>query len=81
MGFFHFSTQSSCLDKKDELSTKVFPTTISYIAGFTDAEGNFLIIKDREHVKFRFKISLHIDDVKVLHLIKSKLNVGRVTVE
>lgn len=52
-----------------------------WFSGFTDAEGNFLITLDRDFVKFRFKISLHIDDLEVLNTIKSKLNVGRVTVE
>lgn len=36
---------------------------------------------DRGFVKLRFKILLHIDDVEVLNTIKSKLNIGRVTVE
>jgi hypothetical protein len=50
-----------------------------WFSGFTDAEGNFLITLDRSFVKFRFKISLHIDDVEVLNTIKSKLKIGRVT--
>jgi LAGLIDADG endonuclease len=52
-----------------------------WFSGFTDGEGNFLITMDRGFVKFRFKISLHVDDIEVLNTIKSKLNVGRVTVE
>jgi hypothetical protein len=36
---------------------------------------------DRGFVKFRLKISLHIDDLEVLNTIKPKLNIGRVTVE
>ena len=52
-----------------------------WLSGFTDAEGNFLIYLDRGFVRFRFKISLHIDDLEVLNTIKSKLNVGKVTVE
>ena len=52
-----------------------------WFSGFTDAEGNFLITIDRSFVKFRLKISLHIDDIEALNIIKSKLNVGRVTVE
>lgn len=52
-----------------------------WLSGFTDAEGNFLISLDRGFVRFRFKISLHIDDLEVLNTIKSKLNVGKVTVE
>ena len=50
-------------------------------SGFTDAEGNFLIIIDRNYVKLRFKISLHIDDLKTLQVIQSNLNIGRVTEE
>jgi hypothetical protein len=52
-----------------------------WFSGFTDAEGNFLISIDRQYVRFRFKISLHIDDVEVLNTIKSNLNVGTVTLE
>lgn len=80
MGFYHFSTHSSCLDKKDEINTKGVSNDdfFHWFSGFTDAEGNFLITLDREYIKFRFKINLHIDDVKVLYLIKSKLNIGRV---
>ena len=39
---------------------------LHWFSGFTDAEGNFFIIIDRNYVKLRFKISLHIDDIKVL---------------
>ncbi len=52
-----------------------------WFSGFTDAEANFLIILDRSFVKFRFKISLHLDDIEVLNTIKSKLKIGIVTVE
>lgn len=41
-----------------------------------DAEGSFSISFDRGYVRFRFKITLHIDDIEVLNLIKSKLGVG-----
>jgi hypothetical protein len=46
-----------------------------WFSGFTDAEGNFLITLDRDFVKFRFKISLHIDDIEVLNTIRSKLKI------
>nr|YP_010218640.1 LAGLIDADG endonuclease [Morchella brunnea]UBU98503.1 LAGLIDADG endonuclease [Morchella brunnea] len=49
--------------------------------GFTDAEGNFLISFDRNFVRFRFKISLHIDDIDTLHTIQSMLGIGIVTGE
>ena len=52
---------------------------LHWFSGFTDGEGNFLISLDRGFVRFRFKISLHIDDIEVLSLIKSKLGVGIVT--
>ena len=54
---------------------------LHWFSGFTDAEGNFLITIDRNYVKLRFKISLHIDDLKVLQIIQSNLNIGRVTEE
>jgi len=54
---------------------------LHWFSGFTDGEGNFLISIDRNYVKLRFKISLHIDDIKVLQVIQSNLNIGRITVE
>ena len=55
------------------------------VTGFTDAEGNFLITlggrSPRNYVKFRFKISLHIDDVEVLNIIKSNLGIGNIVIE
>ena len=48
-------------------------TFLYWFSGFTDAEGNFLITIDRNYVKLRFKISLHIDDIEVLYTIKSNL--------
>lgn len=52
-----------------------------WFSGFTDGEGNFSITLDRGYIRFRFKINLHIDDLQVLNLIKSKLNIGRIIVE
>lgn len=45
---------------------------LHWFSGFTDAEGNFLISIDRNYVKLRFKISLHIDDLKVIQVIQAK---------
>lgn len=50
-------------------------------SGFTDGEGNFSITLDRNYIRFRFKINLHIDDLEVLKVIKSKLKIGRIIVE
>lgn len=52
-----------------------------WFSGFTDAEGNFLVTLDRQYIRLRFKIQLHIDDVKVLEIIQSNLKIGRVTTE
>lgn len=54
---------------------------LNWLAGFTDAEGNFLIFLDRGYIRFRFNITMHIDNLEVLNLIKSILNVGSVVVE
>jgi len=54
---------------------------LHWFSGFADGEGNFLISIDRSYVKLRFKICLHIDDLKVLQVIQSNLNIGRITVE
>lgn len=51
---------------------------LQWFSGFTDAEGNFLISLDRNYVRFRFKISLHYDDIETLRIIESKLGVGSV---
>lgn len=52
-----------------------------WFSGFTDGEGNFSITLDRGYIRFRFKINLHIDDLEVINIIKSKLNIGRIIVE
>jgi len=36
---------------------------------------------DRTYIRFRFKINLHIDDLEVLNVIKSHLNIGKIIVE
>lgn len=51
-----------------------------WFSGFTDGEGNFSITLDRGYIIFRFKINLHIDDLEVINIIKSKLNIGRIIV-
>lgn len=50
-------------------------------AAVASGSGNFLISIDRNYVKLRFKICLHIDDLKVLQFIQSKLNIGRIIIE
>ena len=85
MGFRYFSTvsnkESDISDTENFRLSDVSDDFLFWFSGFTDAEGNFLITLDRSFVKFRFKISLHIDDIEVLNTIRSKLKIGRVTAE
>ena len=84
MGFCQLSTncnKKSNVRTENNLLKNVSSEFLYWFSGFTDAEGNFLISIDRQYVRFRFKISLHIDDVEVLNTIKSNLNVGTVTLE
>ena len=84
MGFCHLSTncnKNSNVPTEDNVLKNVSSEFLYWFSGFTDGEGNFLISIDRQYVRFRFKISLHIDDVEVLNTIKSNLNVGTVTLE
>lgn len=69
---------SVILEKSNNLTDEEF---LFWFSGFTDAEGNFLITIDRKYAKTRFKINLHIDDIEVLYIIKSKLGFGRVIKE
>jgi hypothetical protein len=50
-----------------------------WFSGFVDAEGNFLIMieKNKKIVRFRFAIKLHIEDINCLYYIKENLdNIG-----
>lgn len=51
---------------------------IEWLRGFVDGEGNFSIAHDHNTYVFLFKIKLHIDDLNLLHFIKSTLNMGHV---
>jgi len=58
-------------------------TFYDWFRGFCDAEGNFIIrvrkIKNKlSGFEFIFRISLHIDDLKVLDYIKKKLKSGKI---
>lgn len=87
MGFSKFSTLTSRSDLNKSNRSKEFNLNtvskdfLSWFSGFTDAEGNFLISVDRNYVRFRFKISLHIDDVETFNTIKSNLNIGNIVLE
>ena len=57
---------------------------LNWFAGFTDAEGCFLIVGKREQnksgIKFIFKIGIHIDDIATLKYIQQILGVGRIEI-
>lgn len=59
---------------------------LQWFSGFSDAEGKFLISltlspRGKIYVRFRFKISVHIDDIEALNLISTTLGTGRVVKE
>lgn len=59
---------------------------LQWLAGFTDAEGNFNIslrnFKDNKYnsVILTFQIGLHIDDLPVLKFIQTNLNCGHISI-
>jgi cytochrome c oxidase subunit 3 len=59
---------------------------LEWLSGFTDAEGNFNIsLRNLNNNKYNsviltFQIGLHIDDLKLLQLIKEKLNCGHISI-
>ena len=61
-------------------------TFLEWLSGFTDAEGNFNIsLRNLNNNKYNsvlltFQIGLHIDDLKLLQLIKDKLNCGHISI-
>ena len=84
MGFCHSAekwNKNSKVSTEENLLKGVPREFLYWFSGFSDAEGNFLITKDRNYIKFRFKICLHIDDLEVLNTIQSHLNIGRVELE
>lgn len=81
-GFCNYSSEAMQRSQDENLKkVNINDEFLHWFSGFTDAEGNFLITIDRNYVKLRFKISLHIDDLKVLQIIQSNLNIGRITEE
>ena len=76
------SSNSSNLDGIDNNESIKFdsinPDFIEWFRGFVDGEGNFSIIRDHNTFAFVFQIKLHIDDINLLHFIKSNLKMGNV---
>ena len=67
-----YSTISSSAENNKEF--------YEWFSGFTDAEGNFIILPIPKCLVFKFSIGLHIDDLHVLNHIKDKLGFGIVYV-
>lgn len=81
---FKNKMESRYFSATPELNEKKFNASEEFLfwfSGFTDGEGNFSITLDRGYIRFRFKINLHIDDLQVLNLIRSNLNIGRIIIE
>ena len=54
---------------------------LQWFVGFSDAESSFIInTKNEREVYFTFQITLHIDDVGVLYIIRDKLGIGVVSI-
>ena len=53
---------------------------IEWFCGFIDSEGNFYIesMNNGRSYRFNFQITLHIDDISTLYLIKIKLGIGEI---
>jgi len=53
---------------------------LHWFVGFVDAEGCFSISQNRTwtSVAFKFRISLHSDDIEILHVIAKTLGIGKV---
>jgi len=51
---------------------------VESLRGLVDSEGSFYIEPNNKgcSYRFNFQIVLHIDDIKVLHFIKSNLGIG-----
>lgn len=50
-----------------------------WLTGFIDGEGNFQVFLDGMRLRVAFRIRLHIDDIGIVHTIKSFLGGGSVT--
>jgi hypothetical protein len=85
MGIFRFFSLKPFKFKEDNIKTILQKDNkasfLNWFSGFTDAEGNFLISSNLNYFRFRFKITMHIDNLEALNTIKTKLKIGNVIVE
>jgi hypothetical protein len=80
-----FPSVVTCVTNSGLTQLKPKPMTITddefhqWLVGFIDGEGNFYIRIGKDGtISFTFTIKLHIDDLKALEFIKSKLNCGSI---
>lgn len=66
---------------KSMLNFEEHSSFLKWLVGFTDAEGNFSIFSDKGYIRFRYKITMHIDNLNVLKYIHHILGVGNVVIE
>lgn len=84
--FISFPEQSSMRGIKNIKPFYLERHFLEWLAGFTDAEGNFNIsLRNLKNVSYNshiltYQISLHIDDLDVLKLIKNKLQCGHISI-
>nr|YP_008964966.1 LAGLIDADG endonuclease [Annulohypoxylon stygium]AHB33525.1 LAGLIDADG endonuclease [Annulohypoxylon stygium] len=85
----NFFLPSRLDNKSDDLPShlkKIIPLAskefLEWLVGFTDAEGNFSILPQRNwtSVGLRFTIEVHVDDIDILYKIKEKLDIGNVVI-
>ena len=71
--FFRRSNINNTKYIKEDLYDDLF---YSWLIGFTDAEGTFLINKQNENWSLVFKLSQHKYNYRLLYFIKSRLGLG-----
>ncbi len=55
------------------------PSFVQWFVGFSDAEANFQIKRNEDHVQLMFQIGLHWDELPLLIYLKDKLQCGYIT--
>jgi hypothetical protein len=70
-----YSTNNTSYSTLNNLSLEEFA---HWFSGFCDAESNFYILDLGNRFSFYFYIKLHLDDIKVLHYLNYKLELGKV---
>jgi hypothetical protein len=76
------SIKNNNINKGSKVKSNYDNDLLQWFSGFTDAEGSFkLNIKNNREVHFVFQITLHIEVVAVLFIIRDKLGIGIVSIK